>query len=99
MPSTKTAGHSRRSRRSAEQWRAIIERYESSDLSQADFCRRERLSLTSFCRWRRRILAKDDRAGFVELLPASPPTTARAGDWTLEIDLPGGGSLRLRSGR
>jgi hypothetical protein len=99
MPSTKHAGHNRRPHRSAEQWRAIVDRYESSDLSQADFCRRERVSLTSFCRWRRRFLAEDDQAGFVELVPASPPATASAGDWTLEIDLPGGGSLRLRGGR
>ena len=98
MSSTRSAGHNRRPHRSAEQWRAIIERYESSGQSQADFCRRERISLTSFCRWRRRFLG-DDQSGFVELLPASPPATASAGDWTLEIDLPGGGSLRLRGGR
>ncbi len=99
MASTKSDGLHRRTYRSAEEWRAIIERYESSDLSQADFCRRERISLSSFCRWRRRFLAEDDQAGFVELLPASPRTASSAGDWTLEIDLPGGGSLRLRSGR
>jgi len=99
MPSTRTTGKRRHPRRSAEQWRTIIERYESSDLSQVDFCRRENLSLTSFGRWRQRFLAEEGQSGFVELLPESSLVPQGDGNWTLEIDLPGGGSLRFRSGR
>lgn len=103
MQTTATTGN-RHPRRSAEQWRAIIQHFESSDLSQVDFCRQEGLSLTSFSRWLGRFRCDDHQPGFVELHPEpSPSTTPTAvpscGDWTLEIDLPGGGSLRLSRSR
>ena len=41
MRTTATSGHPRRS---ADQWRAIIQRYESSDLSQREFCSQEGLT-------------------------------------------------------
>ena len=41
----------RRQRRTADQWRTIIERFDVSDDTPAEFCRRERLSVTSFDRW------------------------------------------------
>lgn len=88
---------SRRPRRTAAQWRTIVQRFDASDDTAAEFCRRERLSVTSFDRWRHRFAAEDLEAGFIELRqkPRSPAPAQES--WTLEIDLPGGGSLRLRS--
>lgn len=85
-------------RRNAEQWGALLASFQLAGLSPEDFCRRERLALSSFHRWRRRLSPTTPAPGFVELLlPA-----ARSGDdnaWTVELDLPGGGSLRIRCRR
>jgi hypothetical protein len=72
-------------------WRQRIARQLRSELSVADFCRQERLSLQSFYAWRRR-LREDDPPSLhsplflpVELAPGS----TRSGDG-LRIELPGG---------
>lgn len=84
-------------RRSAKQWRAILRRFEKSDLSPADFCRQQKLSLPAFHRWQRKQLAAANTAGFVELQPPAATQNLET-PWTLELDLPGGGRLRIQSG-
>jgi hypothetical protein len=83
----------RHTRRSESDWTQILRRFESSGLTNREFCRRERLSLSSFQRWRSR-LGPVSPAEFVELVPtasASPSAT-----WSLEIALPNGVQLRFR---
>ena len=89
----------RRQRRTADQWRTIIRRFDAGSASPAEFCRREGLSVTSFDRWRHRFAAEEPDAGFIELHQNPQSPAPARGSWALEIDLPGGGSLRLRSGR
>jgi transposase-like protein len=87
-------------RRSAEQWRSIIARFQESGLKPREFCKQEGLAEATFGRWRRRFLAEAGRPDFVELLPSSPSVKGSGSEfWELELDLPGGGSLRLRGGR
>jgi transposase-like protein len=89
-------------RRTNEQRRALVDRFLKSGLKEKDFCKQEGLVAGTFARWRRRLLAEDHLPDFVELQPpVSPPTTAAASreTWTIEIDLPGGGCLRVRSAR
>jgi hypothetical protein len=47
------AAEVQRVRRSAEQWRSILAEWSSSDLSQAEFCRRRGFSLVTFGGWKR----------------------------------------------
>lgn len=93
----------RRPRRlTPEQWRAIVDRFLKSGLKEKDFCEQEDLVVGTFARWRRRLLAEDHRPAFVELQPpVLPPAAATYSreTWTIEIDLPGGGCLRIRSAR
>jgi len=89
----------KRLRRTADQWRAIVRRFQKSSLTPRDFCKRENLSLTSFDRWHRRLLSEDNQPGFTELQPPTFEAGGGRGTWTVEIDLPGGGSLRIRSGQ
>ena len=84
----------RRTRRSQAEWTKILRRFDSSDQSSHEFCRREHLSLSSFQRWRSR-LRRTGAAEFVELLPAQPVTTAEP-TWSLDIALPNGVQLRFR---
>ncbi len=82
-------------RRTSDQWQALIEQHAHSSLSITEFCRNQDLSLSSFHRWRRILRHKLEHPGFLEIeAPCSPddPQTT----WHLEVDLPGGGHLRLR---
>ena len=85
----------RRTRRSRSDWAAIFRRFESSGLTIREFCRRERLPLSSFQRWRSRLGAVVP-AEFVELVPSRPETPSVVAAWSLEIALPNGVQLRFR---
>ena len=85
------------SRRSAKQWRAILLRFDKSSLSATDFCQQQNLSLPAFRRWQRKQLAEAGAPGFIELQPPAVSSQPEA-PWTLELDFPGGGRLRIQSG-
>lgn len=93
-----------RKRRSAAQWRALLERQAASGQSVEAFCRSESMSPASFYRWRRLLL---ETMGDTET--ASPPVSEPAfldlgtlgggrRRWDLELDLGAGIVLRLRGG-
>jgi hypothetical protein len=100
MPTRNASAGKRPRRRTAEQWLAIVDRFQKSGLKERDFCKRENLAESSFARWRRQLLAGNRRPEFVELRPTpAAPDAPDGGTWTIEIDLPGGGGLRIRGGR
>lgn len=83
----------RRARRSREEWHRLVQRYEESGLSHAEFCRQEGLNVNTFRFWRSRTRAKDKGASpFVEVVPVPDPESP----WTIELELPGGATFRLR---
>jgi len=83
-----------RVRRDRKQWQRLVERYESSGKSQAEFCRVEGLNENTFRLWRSRVRASsvNGSAPFTEVVPAPSPESG----WSMELDLPGGTKLRLR---
>jgi hypothetical protein len=83
----------KRPRRSEKQWSEICQRFETSDLGLQDFCRREELTLSSLQRWRRQLKSGTPH-DFVELVPATPARTA-CSNWSLDVALPNGASLRF----
>jgi hypothetical protein len=83
-----------RIRRNKDQWTEILREFDSSGLEPREFCRRKKLALASFRRWRRR-LGRVTPADFVELVPTSSPSAA-APAWSLEIALPNGVALRFQ---
>lgn len=76
-------------------WQQRLDRFASSGLTVASFCRSEHLGIQSFYYWRRRLgasppcPAESPRLLPVHLLPPGPP---------VEIVLPGGATLRLQPG-
>lgn len=76
-----------RVRRSAEEWRVLVEEYEDFAGSQAEFCRRRGLNSGSLAYWRRKL----GGAAFVEISAA-----AAVRDWDVELDLGDGMVLRVR---
>jgi hypothetical protein len=85
-------------RRTKSEWEAIIEHYEKSGLSAAAYCRREEISKNTFSKWKARIeTAPAPRPAFVELRPEAITEAAIATHGMLEIELPGGITLRWRA--
>ncbi len=92
----------KRVRRSADDWRAIFEQQRASGLSQAAFCEREGVALSTFARWKQRLIG--------EAAPNGKTTDAPGADWidlsrvtgggglTIELDLGDGICLRLVRG-
>ena len=94
-----------RVRRTEAEWRAVMARFEASGLSVSAFCRKSKLSRSSFTKWRQRLAEgpAEPPAGFVEWIapagaveaePAKPPPRAAA---EFELSLPGGVVLRWRA--
>lgn len=96
-------------RRSADEWRSLVEQQRRSNQTQAAFCRERGVSLSSFGYWRRKLGSptstgtqgdKDpplwiEWPATVDRQP-SPRATSEAPGWDLELDLGNGLQLRLR---
>lgn len=91
---------SRYRRRSAEQWRELIDEQARSGLSQSGFCKRNRLALSTFTLWKRRLAWPEvehpreshDSSPWIDLGSLAAEGTG----WEIELDLGGGVCLRLR---
>ena len=92
---------SRRPRRSASEWQALILQQAESGLSAKAFCDQRDITYASFMKWRRRLgdnaspESSDERLPmFVELTKSSgqvePPR-----NWLIELDLGAGIQLRI----
>jgi hypothetical protein len=80
-------------RRSAAEWRGLIERYRQSGLGIKEFCAQEGVTVHTFEQWYRRQRRAEQRTGqFVEVKPLS----LAAGPWAVEVEWPNGVRLRLR---
>ena len=91
-----------RIRRSAEQWQDLINEQARSGLSQADFCEREQVALSTFTNWKRRLSGKVGPTSAAEQETATSPwidlgaVSGKEPGWDIELDLGGGVCLRLR---
>jgi len=82
-------------RRGKTEWAKIVQRFESSGLAGAAFCRSEGLALSSLQRWRQR-LASRGAASFVELVPPKTATPTMSSGWSFELTLPNGAAIRFQ---
>ena len=102
----------RATRRSSEQWEALLAEQARSGLSQEAFCRLHGLGYSTFCVWRARRakraagrkqrMSVAPRAAFIELPSFAPtvPTVATMGnDTAVHVELELGHGLVLRIGR
>jgi putative transposase len=96
--------HDKRPRRKAQQWRALLARYQSCGLSIEAFCRREAISAASFYRWRallddnhEQVKATEPPPAFLDLGTLNTTPSARP-RLDLKLDLGDGLSLHLVRG-
>ena len=91
-----------RTRRTADQWRRLIAEQAESGMSQEAFCKHNRLALSTFANWKRRLGSQAN----AQEQGTAPPSTwidlgspgARNAAWDIELDLGDGICLRLRRG-
>lgn len=87
----------RTSRRSLEQWQALIDQWQDSGLSARQFCSEQAVGYASFCAWRRRraeiSVASEPDARFIDLGAFSEGLSASG--WNIVLSLGDGIELRL----
>lgn len=87
----------RRTRRSEQEWRAVMAQFARSGLGGEAFCAREGIALSTFWNWRSR-LQRSSRAKAVS--PASPfvelVSDSASRTFDIELDLGRGVVLRMR---
>ncbi|NRA22848.1 MAG: hypothetical protein HRU05_20450 [Oceanospirillaceae bacterium] len=94
-------------RRTSAQWHQIIEDQKSSDLTISQFCTSNGVALSNFYQWRSKLgnQVKESQASqtkeaassedWVALTP--PPSTVDTSSWDMELNLPNGVTLKMRS--
>ena len=95
-----------RIRRTASEWKEIIDRFGQSGLPIAEFCEKEEISRSAFASWKkklgpvRRITAHRKSPSFVDISGAvtrkSPAPTVTLSQTSFELALPGGATLRWK---
>ena len=84
-----------RKRRSRSEWQEIMKRFAKSGLSEATFCKREKLSRSRFGVWKRRLRKPATKSvPFVEVMSAEASPRS-AGEF--ELTLPGDVTLRWKA--
>ncbi len=95
----------RKLRRSSEDWERIFERFRSSGMTGAGFCRREKLPKSTFDHWKKRLGRRSMPAAtapsFVELASSAdvetlPNASMLAASGEVEVSFPGGVVIRWR---
>ena len=103
----RAGGTRRQARRTAAEWRKLIERFGRSGQTRGDFCAANGLALSTFDLWRRKLGETQAPADeehpeslFVELTNTTEPPGSRIaagmGAWEVELELGAGVVLRLR---
>jgi hypothetical protein len=84
-----------RVRRTEAEWREMVSRFRTSGMSVREFCRKERLKVSSLQRWQGRLKEAGVRQDFVAVVPTAVPIGSSR-TWVVEVTLPDGSQLRFQ---
>ena len=83
--------------RSQQTWQTLINKQPNSGLSIRQFCEQHQITQSNFYYWRKRLsdVSEDDtnESAWLEL----PTVAQQTEDWMIELALPGGVTLKMRS--
>jgi len=89
-------------RRSPEQWQALIQQWQESGLSAPQFCEQNEVGYASFCNWRKRFNTQDSpgeesssEAQFIDLQSLTSTSSPNSKSWNIVLSLGNGVELRL----
>lgn len=95
-----TVAKPKRLYRTADQWREIIEAYQRSHLTCAEFCKQHGIATSGLYSWQRKFEQQDasriDDDAFVQLQAPVVPTNTPDQKWDVELELGHGRVLRVR---
>jgi len=82
-----------RVRRSSDEWRDLVSRCAASGVGLREFCRKEKVNLTSLQRWQKRLAQSKQPTEFIDVTPAVQDSVS---PWAVELEFSSGTILRLR---
>jgi len=92
--------------RSKAKWQQIINQYDSSSQTQADFCREQDIAPMSFYKWRKRLSKEPQSDHFIDIsqsivsvkpIDQQPSRMDEPSLWQVELELGQGMILRIRT--
>ncbi|QIB67314.1 IS66 family insertion sequence element accessory protein TnpA [Kineobactrum salinum] len=92
-----------RIRRSAAQWREIVQQFIDRGLSATAFCKHNEIAYGTFVRWRHKLSLQEEALPpdktSADWLPIdlTDPVDGAKRTWEIELELPGGVQLRMRA--
>lgn len=101
-----------KSRRTKAQWETLIQGKSDSNLTIGQYCKHHRVTVSSFYAWRNKLkkqpaiintpIAANHNDDWLPIklpltTPSTSPSTASTSAWDIELDLPGGATLRIKS--
>ena len=77
-------------------WKKVLALFDSSSLTQKDFCQREGIGIWSFRKWRERLGSRSvPEPAFIEFQPSPERRVTQRPTTRLVVELPGGIMLRF----
>jgi hypothetical protein len=89
--------------RTKAQWKALLEEYATSGLTQAEFCQKHHIATSSFYKWQKYFASQPAASDFIDitapLAKAAPPLAdyGRDDHFQVELELAPGVVLRVRA--
>jgi hypothetical protein len=89
--------------RTQDQWKALLEEFNTSGLTRTAFCKKHQIATSSLYRWQQLFAGHTEDTDFIDvtqsLADTPEPRRAPAGDnnWQVELALGSGIVLRLRT--
>lgn len=92
--------------RSKATWQHIMDQYESSSQTQAEFCREQDIAPMSFYKWRKRLSKETQSDHFIDISQSmvsvesvgqKEPSMEEPSPWQVELELGQGIILRVRT--
>jgi len=67
LPTRRTLKSIKRVRRTKAQWKALLENYTTSGLTQAAFCKKYHLATSSLCKWQTYFASQPAASDFIDI--------------------------------
>ena len=84
-------------RRSEEEWQEILTRFRESGMTEAAFCRQEKIAKSSFSKRKAVTRVQRRKPAFVELARPSKLVESSPSECEMILTLPGGATLRWKA--
>ena len=83
--------------RSQQTWQTLINKQPNSGLSIRQFCEQHQITQSNFYYWRKRLSDVSEEQPSESAWLEVPTVSQQTEDWMIELALPGGVTLKMRS--